>query len=215
MTVAAAILAASPESALTDADGQAAVRRIADAAWSGGAMPIVVVSFDPEAAVARALVGAPATLEPPAPVEAGPVGQIVHGAETALALVRETDAILVWPARLCWVGPETVTTLIEAFGTRPGMVLEPTDRGQPGWPKVLPAAHLDAFRALPADAMPDTLFELLRAAGVPFDRIETGDPGVHIDSRTPRAELPPYTGPTGPGAGHAHEWGESVSGIDP
>ena len=215
MTVAAAILAASPESALTDADGQPAVRRIADAAWSGGAMPIVVVSFDPDGDVARALVGAPATLEAPAPVETGPVGQIVRGAEAGLVLVRETEAILVWPARLCWVGPETVTTLIEAFGTRPGTVLEPSDAGEPGWPKLLPAAHLEAFRALSPDATPDALFEQLRGAGVPFATIETGDPGVHIDSRTPRAELPPYTGPAGPGAGHAHEWGESVSGIDP
>ena len=48
MTVAAVILAACPESALADADGLSAVRRIADAAWSGGATPVVVVSSDPD-----------------------------------------------------------------------------------------------------------------------------------------------------------------------
>jgi len=215
MTVAAAILAARPESALAVADGQPAVRRIADAAWSGGALPIVVVSFDPDGAVLRALAGAPATLEAPAPIEAGPVGQIVRAADAALRLVRETAAVLVWPARLCWVGPETVTTLIEAFGTRPDVVLEPTYRGEAGWPKLLPATRLETFRALPVDAMPDDLFEGLRAAGVAFEAVETGDPGVVVDGRTPRAELPPYDGPSGPGAGHAHEWGEGVAAIDP
>ena len=193
----------------------AAVRRIVDAAWSGGALPIVVVSFDPDGAVARALAGAPASLEPPAPVESGPVGQIARGADAAVRLVRETAAVLVWPARLCWVGPETVTTLIEAFGTRPGTVLEPTHRGEPGWPKLLPVSRLEVLRGLPAEAMPDVLFARLRDAGVPFEAIETGDPGVAIDGRTPRSELPPYEGPTGPGAGHAHEWGEGVDGIDP
>ncbi len=215
MTVAAAVLAANPESALAAAESQPAVRRIADAAWSGGALPIVVVSFDPDGAVGRALAGAPATLETPAPVETGPVGQIARGVDAALRLVTETAAVLVWPARLCWVGPETVTTLIEAFGTRPGTVLEPTYRGQTGWPKLLPADHLAVFRALPADALPDDLFERLRAAGVPFDSVETGDPGVVVDGRTPRSELPTYDGPSGPGAGHAHEWGEGVAAIDP
>ena len=42
MTVAAVILAASPQSALADADGSPTVRRIADAAGAGGATPIGV-----------------------------------------------------------------------------------------------------------------------------------------------------------------------------
>jgi hypothetical protein len=47
VTVAAVILAASPQSALADADGLPAVRRNADTAWSGGAVPIIVVAADP------------------------------------------------------------------------------------------------------------------------------------------------------------------------
>ena len=43
MTVAAVILAASPASALAVAAGQPSVRRIAELAWAGGALPIVVV----------------------------------------------------------------------------------------------------------------------------------------------------------------------------
>jgi hypothetical protein len=54
MTVAAVILSASADGAVADADGLPSVRRIADAAWSGGAVPIVVVSFDPSGGVATA-----------------------------------------------------------------------------------------------------------------------------------------------------------------
>ena len=53
MTVAAVILAASPASALADADGTPAIRRLADVAWAGGATPVVVCSSDPDGAVAR------------------------------------------------------------------------------------------------------------------------------------------------------------------
>ncbi len=84
MTVAAIILAASPESALADADGMPSVRRIADVAWSGGATPIIVVAHDPEGAVATALAGSPVTLAEPAPMEMGPAGQMVRGIEVAL-----------------------------------------------------------------------------------------------------------------------------------
>lgn len=59
MTIAAVILAASPESALAELEGQTRVRRIADAAWSGGAIPIVVVSFDPHGAVAASWLAPP------------------------------------------------------------------------------------------------------------------------------------------------------------
>ena len=87
MTVAAVILAASPGTALADADGLPGVRRIADAAWAGGATPIVVVSFDPDGAVAAALAGAPVTLAEPAPTERGPAAQMARGADVARAEV--------------------------------------------------------------------------------------------------------------------------------
>jgi CTP:molybdopterin cytidylyltransferase MocA len=114
----------------------------ADAAWAGGAMPVVVVSFDSDGDVARALAGAPVTLAEPAPPEAGPAAQMVRGIDVATGLVRETDAALIWPARLCWVGPETVTSLIEAHGTAPLAVLRPAYRDEPGWPLLLPIADV-------------------------------------------------------------------------
>lgn len=213
MTVAAAVLAASPKSALADADGTTRVRRIVDAAWSGGAIPVVVVSFDPDGAVAAALAGAEVTLGTPAPPENGPVAQICRAIDISRDLVAGVGAALVWPARLCWVGPETVTSLVEAHGTRAERVLVPTWHGEPGWPKLFPVAHLEAFRSLAPDRMPGDLFDDLAAAGVSFEEIELGDPGVVIDGATPRADLPAYEGPTEPAGNHVHEWGDEVSSL--
>ncbi len=125
MTVAAVILSATADGALVDTLGQPRVRRLTDLAWSGGAMPIVVVAPDPDGAVAAALLGSEAVLGVPAAAEAGSVGQIRRGAELALGEVRDTAAVLIWPARMTWVGPETVTSLIEAHGTDVDAILRP------------------------------------------------------------------------------------------
>jgi CTP:molybdopterin cytidylyltransferase MocA len=214
VTVAAVILAASPQSALADADGVARVRRIADVAWSGGALPIVVVAPDPDGLVAAALAGAPVTLAAPAPPSGGPVAQITRGIEIAAGEVRETTAALVWPARVCWTGPETVTSLVEAHGVDPGTLLRPIYRGEAGWPVLLPLDSLASFRGLPTTAMPDELVEaLLEGSLVPGRTLELGDPGTVIDGSTARADLPPYEGPGAPGPVHAHEWGDAVAGT--
>lgn len=211
MTVAAVILAASPESALADADGQPRVRRLADAAWSGGAVPVIVVAPDPDGLVAAALAGAPATLVGPAPFEGGPVGQMVHGIDAASAEVSGTDAALIWPARMAWVDPETITSLIEAHGVRPGSLLRPSYGGEPGWPALLPTEHLDAFRGLNPALMPDDVLADALAAGIPLERLDLGDPGTTMDGSVPRADLPPYDGPSQPASGHVHEWGAAAA----
>lgn len=214
MTVAAIILAASPELALADADGMPSVRRIADVAWSGGAVPIIVVAHDPAGTVAAALAGAPVTLAEPAPAEAGPAGQMVRGIEVALDEVRETSGALIWPARMAWVGPETVTSMIEAHGPSAGALLTPTFDEAPGWPVLLPLDALDALRAVARDAMPPLIPDELVAAGVAQRFIALGDPGTTHDRDTPRSELPPYTGPFEPAGGHVHEWG-AMTADDP
>lgn len=211
MTVAAVVLAASPASALADADGTPGARRIADTAWAGGATPVVVCAHDPDGDVARALANAEVTLVGPVAREAGPVGQIVNGIEAARSLVAETDAALVWPARIAWVDAETVTTLIEAHGTDRSAVIRPAWEAAPGWPVLLPLAHLDAFRALAATRMPDELLDDLAATGVPWLVVETGDPGVTHDVGTPRSALPPYDAPPRPVDDHAHEWGAATA----
>ena len=211
MTVAAVILAANAASALADADGTPGARRLADTAWAGGATPIVVCSLDPDGAVAAALANAEVTLvDPPVP-DGGAVTQIVNGIEAAARLVTDTDAALVWPARLAWVDAETVTTLIAAHGEDRAAVVRPTYRGDPGFPILLPVALLPAFRVLAADRMPGDLFADLAASGVPFRSLETGDPGVTHDVSVPRADLPPYEGPPEPADAHAHEWGAAAA----
>jgi CTP:molybdopterin cytidylyltransferase MocA len=206
MTVAAIILAASPDSALADADGLPAVRRIADTAWAGGATPIVVVSSDPDGVVAAALAGAPVTLAEPAPPEHGPKGQMVRGLDVALDDVRDVSAALLWPARLTWVGAETVTSLLETHGVLPGRLLRPTFDDEAGWPVLLPVEGLDALRGVAASRMPPEIVDDL-AAALPVEAIDFGDPGTTYDRSTARTELPPYVGPSGPPGGHVHEWG--------
>jgi CTP:molybdopterin cytidylyltransferase MocA len=212
MTVAAVILAASPESALVDADGTPGVRRLADVAWSGGATPVVVCSFDPDGAVAAALANAEATIVDPVPPERGPVGQIANGIRAAAGFVAETDAALVWPARLVWVDAETITTLIAAHGDDREAVLRPAWQGEAGWPALVPVRHLAALAALQATRMPGELLDDLEATGVPFRLIESGDPGVTHDASTLRADLPPYAGPPEPADAHPDEWG--VADLD-
>ena len=188
MTVAAVVLAASPASALADADGTPGIRRIADTAWAGGATPVVVCSFDPVGGVAAALANAETTLVEPVDPMHGPVGQIVNGIGAARRLVAETDAALVWPARLTWVDAETVTQLIEIHGQDRDSVVRPAYRGEAGFPVLLPIAHLAAFAAL-------------------------GDPGTTHDVSVARASLPPFDGPPVPVDANEHEWGAAAADI--
>jgi CTP:molybdopterin cytidylyltransferase MocA len=210
VTVAAVILSATTDGALTDTLGQPRVRRLVDLAWSGGALPVMVIAPDPDGAVAATLAGTEAVCGSPAPAEAGPVGQMVRGTELAIAEVRETTAALLWPARMVWVGPETITSLIEAHGPDPATVLLPGWQGEPGWPVLVPVAHLDALGAIAPDKMPLDVIHALVAA-VPARVIDMGDPGVIHDADTAPADLPAYEGPPDPPAGHTHEWGADVA----
>lgn len=211
MTVAAVILAATPESALADAAGVPRVRRIVDAAWSGGALPVVVVSFDPDGAIAAALAGAAVTLAEPVPKPDGvPVAQIRRGIEVAQATVRDVGAALIWPVRMGWVSPESVTSMIEAHGIDRGSLLRPTFDGEDGWPVLLPITRADALAAVAPDRFPDDIIADVIAGGVPARTLELGDPGTTHDGSVPREQLPPYTGPLEPVAHHTHEWGAAV-----
>lgn len=211
MTVAAVILAASPDSALADAAGVTRIRRIADAAWAGGATPIVIVAADPDGRVAAALAGAQVTLAPPAPHEGGPIAEIARGMDVALSQSSGTDAALIWPARFCWAGPETATSLIEAHGADADALLRPAYQGDSGWPVLLPATALPAIRALSPMLMPDALIDALVASGsIVVRTLDLGDPGTVIDGGTPRDQLPHYDGPAEP-ARQSHEWGAAVA----
>jgi CTP:molybdopterin cytidylyltransferase MocA len=215
VTVAAVILAASPESALADVEGQSRVRRIADAAWSGGALPIVVVAFDPEGAVAASLAGSPVTLaEPVPPPKGSPAAQMARGMEIASAEVRDVDGALIWPARMVWVSPETVTSLIEAHGVDRSTLLRPSYDGEPGWPALVPSSGVELLTSEAPDRMPEMILDDLVAAGLRMRLVELGDPGSTHDAGVARESLPPYLGPTEPAAPHSHEWG-SAAADDP
>lgn len=212
MTVAAVILAASPESALADVEGQSRVRRISDSAWSGGALPIVVVSFDPDGAVAASLAGASVTLAEPLPQHEGPPArQMARGIDVAASLVNDLSAALIWPARMAWVSPETVTSLIEAHGVDRSTMLRPAYEGEAGWPVLLPLAGAAILASVAPDRMPDQILDDLVAAGVPTRDVELGDPGVTHDAGVPREQLPAYLGPSEPAAPHQHDWGAALA----
>ena len=212
MTVAAVILAASPESALADADGVPRVRRIVDSAWSGGALPVVVVSFDPDGAVAAALAGAAVTLAEPVPNPDGvPVAQIRRGIQVARDTVREVDAAFVWPARMGWVSPETVTSMIEAHGVDLETLLRPSYDGEDGWPVLIPTSHVPKLDDVAPDRLPDDIVADVIAAGARSRSIPLGDPGTTHDGSISRDQLPPYSGPTEPAAPHSHEWGAALA----
>jgi CTP:molybdopterin cytidylyltransferase MocA len=212
VTVAAVILSATSEGALQPTQGQPRVRRLVDIAWAGGALPVIVVSPDEDGSVANALKGSEAVHGLPAPETGaltGPAAQMLRGIELAVAEVRETTAILLWPARMSWVGPETVTSMIEAHGVDPMAVLRPVWQDRAGWPVLLPLAHAAALHASAPGASPD---EVIAAAGgvAPTRLLDLGDPGTVHDADTPAADLPPYIGPSDPPAGHTHEWGDDV-----
>lgn len=210
MTVAAVILAASPESALRDVEGVPNARRLADAAWAGGATPIVVVVADPDGRVAATLAGTPAIVAAPAPVDGGPAAQMCRGIDVARAEVDGTTGALLWPARMGWVDAETVTSLIEAHGADRAAVLRPAYAGTAGWPALLPVEHVEALRAIDPGLGPDAVLEV-PAGAVGRRLVEVGDPGTTHDLDTPRAALPPFEGPPEPPAAHHHEWGSPAA----
>jgi CTP:molybdopterin cytidylyltransferase MocA len=211
MTVAAIILYSDPSGALADAAGRPSVRREVESAWAGGATPIVVVSFDPDGRIASALTGSPAVLAEPAPVQNGPVAQMVRGMSVALDQVTETEAALVWPGRMAWVDAETVTSLIEAFGSRREALLRPVYESRVGWPVLLPVVAMAAMKSIDRSLMPEQVMEALAGVAPAVWTIDSGDPGTVFDISTHLDQLPQYDGPPEPVAGHAPEWGAAAA----
>ncbi|HEX5452094.1 MAG TPA: NTP transferase domain-containing protein [Candidatus Limnocylindrales bacterium] len=212
MTVAAAILCPDAETALRPIDGRPLVRRVAEAAWSGGAVPVIVVAREPDVRIAEALAGASVIV---ASAGAGgltsPLAQLEAALDAAREEVAGTSAILAWPVRMAWVDPESVTSLIEAHGAGPGRILRPAFGGQRGWPVLLPAERIADLG--PAGDTDDLDLALAALDGSPGARVvDLGDPGAIHDLATPREALPPYEAPPGPMSGATYEWG--AAGTD-
>lgn len=202
MTVAAVIVPSDASDALAEASGRASVRRIVDVAWAGGAMPIIVVATDPGDAVSGVLLGSPAVLVEPSDDGIGPYRT---GAAAAAATVQETTALLLWPGRMTWVDPETVTSLIEAHGARATELVRPVHDRRPGWPLLVPVTSADAVGDEdPADAG-------LPLIGEDVSLLELGDPGSVLGREVSLDELPGYHGPPEPVAGPPPEWGAAAA----
>jgi CTP:molybdopterin cytidylyltransferase MocA len=207
VTVAAVILA-TPDAALADADGVPGVRRIIDSAWAGGAVPIIIVADDPRA-VAGAIAGSAA--QAVASPGAGASSQIMAGAAAAADRIEDTSGVLVWPAAMVWVGPETVTSLVEAHGPYRQELLRPAYDGTPGWPVLVPGDRLPGLATGGEGGTAEDVIEGLVAGGARVRQLELGDPGAVHDVGTSRSSLPPYLGPDQPASGHVHEWGAGVA----
>jgi CTP:molybdopterin cytidylyltransferase MocA len=214
VTVAAVVLAASAGDTLREVGGVAAIRRIADIAWAGGALPIVIVPEGADSAdLELPLSGAAGAVIGDAGADLPALERVSMGLATARREVDGTDAALVWPGRYVHVDAETVTSLIEAHGVDRSVVLVPSYEGTPGWPILLP---LDASEALArmGDAPLADLASAQRGAGVATRLVELGDPGIIHDLATASDALPDFVGPAEP-VGRAQDWGERVPSADP
>ena len=210
MTVAAIVLVPDIAVALSDADGEPAIRRIAHAAWSGGALPIVIVTDDAEGKVADAVAGLPVTLSRPGPDEPRGVAWLVHGLRAASSTVTETTAGLLWPARFVWVDPETITSMVEAHGSAAAQIIRPAWQGQQGFPILVPLSLIDGLLDR-LNLHGHQAVEEMIAAGAPNQVLELGDPGIVYDLATPRSALPEYQGPPRPEAVVAQEWNAELA----
>jgi CTP:molybdopterin cytidylyltransferase MocA len=210
MTVAAVVIVPEPPAALAPADGEPALRRVAQAAWSGGALPTIVVAPEPSEDLRRAAAGLGVTLTSPGPTEPRGIAWFVHGMRTAVAGVAETSAALLWPFRFVWVDPETVTSLVEAHGATPDAIVRAAYGGQLGFPVLFPVALVDRLAAL-SGLHAEEAAQSLAAAGVAIRQIELGDPGIVYDMSTPRGDLPSYQGPAEPASGPPPEWNAALA----
>lgn len=203
MTVGAVIVPEGVSEALEDATGRASVRRIVDAAWAGGAMPIVVVAADPDGRVASVLAGSPAVLVEPGRASGRATYRV--GAQAAVGSVNGTSALLLWPGRMTWTDPETVTSLIEAHGRTPDAVMRPRRGGRAGWPVLLPATFVDRVLGSPGGSVDDALRDIDAV------ELELGDPGSVLGKEVTLDELPEYAGPPEPVGGPPPDWGAAAA----
>ena len=65
---------------------------------------------------------------------------------------------------MTWVGPETITSLIEAHGTDRDTMLRPGWQGEAGWPVLLPLALLEQLRRVSPEVDPAAAMDALTDA---------------------------------------------------
>jgi hypothetical protein len=101
--------------------------RLVDAAWSGGAHPILVS-------------GLAAGTEPPTPARRTTANDPAAALADARGQVQGTSAIILLPYSHAGIDPESITTLIAAHGRAPTALLTAAHEGQAGPVRLLPDA---------------------------------------------------------------------------
>ncbi len=209
MTVAAIVLVPDAAAALGEVDGEPAIRRVAHAAWSGGAMPIVLVAAHEDTRLADAVAGSPVTLARPSAGREPGIAWFVDGGRAAVSAVAETSAGLLWPFRYAWVDPETVTSLVEAHGAAPEAIVRPAYDGRTGFPILVPFGLIERLAERIGLHGAEAVAAVI-ADGAPERVLELGDPGIVFDLATPRSDLPGYQGPPEPAGGPPPEWNSAL-----
>ena len=115
--------------------------------------------------------------------------------------------MLLWPGRMTWADPETVTSLIEAHGRAPEALTRPRRAGESGWPVLLPTALIATVLAGPGGTLEDAL------AGSEAASVELGDPGSVMGREVALDDLPDYAGPPEPVGGPPPEWGAAAADL--
>ena len=126
MTVAALILA-DPHSA-EDPGALVTLTRLIEAAWSGGAQPILVAGLSAAVDLAPLARSSSAT-------------DTSSAAREAAKLVGGTSGLLILPIAHAGIDPETITALIAVHGRAPGRSLAAARDGVAGPLQLLPIAN--------------------------------------------------------------------------
>ena len=158
----------------------------------------------PTEKIARALAGAPVTLAEPAPAGRADRSARSSAASTSRsAEIDDTDAALIWPARMVWVGPGDGHLAHRGARPVPGRDAPPDVRGEARLAGPPAGRHLETLRG--ARRRPDAGRPPRRTSQAGRRRRPARSTWAtrarRFDARTTRAELPAYVGPRRPAAG--------------
>jgi CTP:molybdopterin cytidylyltransferase MocA len=168
---------------LAPIDGVPMLERTLRSLLDAGVDPVIVVVSPQAELTAVAALGDPrvGTAVNPDPSR-GMFSSIQAGAQQAYHRIRPGSALLVMPADMPFVAPETIARVIAACLVT-GRIVCPSFGGARGHPVVMPGALLDRIREAPAGA---TLAEVLDAEPSGRMLLPVTDRGVVRDVDVPR-----------------------------
>jgi CTP:molybdopterin cytidylyltransferase MocA len=156
-----------------------ALELVLDALRGAGVDAGVIVTGEADAELRAAVRAAPFVWARNPSPEAGRLGSLQAGLDSAAA-----GAVLLWPVDRPLASPETVRALLEAAGKFPDRIVVPESGGRRGHPLVLPCSLRPALRSASPDA---SLRDVLRTSGIARHVVTLDDPGIHFDLDTEEA----------------------------